>query len=111
MARRKPDKAREEEKPFTGEFSAKMLEVYAGMVHSLTDRSAALAKTGPAWLSRSEPLDVRLSSDDRRILLGLPELDDTLRGHLAIAAGGDQGIRVMVEELAQILLALSHGLS
>ncbi len=111
MARRKPDKAGEEDKPVTGEFSAKMLEVYTGMLHSLTDRSAALGKTGPGWLSRSETLDVGLSRDDRRILLGLPELDDPLRERLEIAEGGDQGIPVMVEELASIFLALSQGLS
>ena len=111
MARRKPDKAGEEGKPITGDLSAKMLEVFAGMVLDLSDHGAAQGKTGPGRLSRSETLDVTLSGDDRRILLGLPELDDTLKGRLDIAAGGNQGIRVMVDELAGMLLILSHGLS
>ena len=100
MARRKPDKAGDGGKPVTGDLSAKMLEVYAGMMLDLTARSVGQGEAGSGRLSRSETLDLTLTPDDRTILLGLPELGDTLEGRLEIATGGDQGIRVTVEELA-----------
>src|SRR5512147_2715288 len=46
MARRKPDKAVEGERPITADFSAKMLETYAGMILDLADHGAAPGKTG-----------------------------------------------------------------
>jgi hypothetical protein len=111
MARRKLDKAGEEGEPIRGDLSAKMLEVYAGMILELAGHGAVQGATGPGRLNLSETIDLVLTKDDRRILLGLPELDDTLKGRLDIAAGGDQGIRVMVDEHAGMLLTLSHGLS
>jgi hypothetical protein len=111
MARRKPDKAGEVERPITADSSAKMLEVYAGMILDLTDRSAAQETTGPGWLSRTETIDLTLTPDDRTILLGLPEQVEPLKGRLDIAADGDESIQITPEELAGMLLALSHGIS
>jgi Plasmid pRiA4b ORF-3-like protein len=111
MARRKPDKAGEVERPITADSSAKMLEVYAGMILDLADRSAAQETTGPGWLSRTETIDLTLTPDDRTILLGLPEQVEPLKGRLDIAADGDESIQITLEELAGMLLALSHGIS
>jgi hypothetical protein len=111
MARRKPDKAVEGERPITADFSAKMLETYAGMILDLADHGAAPGKTGPGWLNLFETTNLTLTKDDRIILLGLPELGDSLKGRLDTAAGGDQGVRITLEELAGMLLALSHRMS
>lgn len=111
MARRKPDGAGKGERPVTADSSAKMLEVYAGMILDLADQGAALGKTGPGRLNLSETTDLTLTKDDRIILIGLPELGDSLKGRLDTSAGGDQGIQITLEELAGMLLALSHGIS
>src|SRR3954454_17640082 len=101
MARRKPDKAGEGETPVTADYSAKMLEVYAGLILDLAGGGPAEGKTGTGRLNRSETLDLTLAPADRLILLGLPGSGDTLKGRLNIAAGGGRGThRITVEELA-----------
>jgi hypothetical protein len=51
MARRKADKAGEGERLITADFSAKLLEAYAGMILELAGRSAAEGTTGLGWLT------------------------------------------------------------
>src|SRR5512135_1014837 len=111
MARRKPDKAVEGERPITAACSAKMLETYVGMILDLADHGAAPGKTGPGWLNLFETTTLALTKDDRILLVGLPELGDSLKGRLDTAAGGDQGVGITLEELAGMLLALSHRMS
>jgi hypothetical protein len=111
MARRKTDQTGGGERPLTADFSAKMLETYAGMILDLADRSAAEGEAGPGWLSRSQMLDLTLNQDDRIVMLGLPELSDLLKGRLDSLADGGETIRLTVEELAGLFLALSQGIS
>ena len=49
MTRRKPDKADQGERPITADTSAKMLEVYAGMILDLAGHPAVLGATGTGW--------------------------------------------------------------
>jgi hypothetical protein len=111
MARRKADKAGEGERPITADFSAKLLETYAGMILELAGRSAAEGTTGPGWLSLSQTLDLTLTPDDRAILLGLPGLAEPLRRRLDVDADGPLTIQITLEELTGLFLALSYGIS
>ena len=60
-----PDKAVEGERPITADFSAKMLETYAGMILDLADHGAAPGKTGPGWLNLFETTNLTLTSNSR----------------------------------------------
>ncbi len=80
----------------------------------MTDAAGRLATYAAGFLaqpaSRTQEVSIRLGHAERAMLIGLPELDVKLKGRLDILSAATTSIRLTVDELARICLALSEAL-
>ena len=79
----------------------------------MTDAAGMLATYAAGFLakaSRAQEVSIRLGHAERAMLVGLPELDVNLKGRLDILSTATTSIRLTVDELARICLALSEAL-
>ncbi len=80
----------------------------------MTDAAGMLATYAAGFLaqpaSRTQEVSIRLGHAERAMLVGLPGLDVKLKGRLDILSAATTSIRLTVDELARICLALSEAL-
>src|SRR5689334_22881393 len=80
----------------------------------MPDAAAMLATYAAGFLARpggrSHEVGLKLGRTERALLVGLPELDVKLKERLDVLSTATTSIRLTVDELARICLALSEAL-
>jgi hypothetical protein len=80
----------------------------------VADAAGSLAAYAAGFLaqpeSRSHEVGLTLGRAERALLIGLPGLDGTLKGRLAIPSTAPRSDRFSIDELARICLAISEAL-